>query len=589
MGTTTETRITSTQAKDAIYKAHSIGSVTPEQFGVTFDDISIQAALDSMVNGGILLLKAGAIYTIKNTIVIPYSNITIIAYGSIINLGNYEINMVITKGYLDKVTRLSNIKLLGGTFDGLNYSGTNLANMRIIFYMVDNLTIRDNTLLSISGKYMITLADTLNTLIEDIYCNCNSDGIHLMGKNYNTVIKNIKGIAGDDLVAVTTLDYLTYAFTEGEVVGLHIENVYGTNITRIILLGCMKYKIDNVTMKNIYQLGTGACVNIGDGGELVEAPKIGSVVIENAYSSGDGILLRHKDMDKISISNTNCRIYIAREGSGFVGLNYLSVTNCTNTVIAESYTTKMAKVILKNINTSKIVLAGIIDNAILEQITLNTDSKALRLYGMINKLIIRDSKIAITASADQNINVYNQIETMILDNTYLENGGTSGNLINFNSSTSIIKNIIFNNTEAYNFRNIISSSYTGSESITIKFNNSYFSNFKRICEEGVSSSIYNIYFDNYTVSNALNEQIRLFNSQTINLYGNNVNLNVSLLSSDCSSNINCFISDASLDISKIKRTSKAKAYNSNNSLSCGIGYVVCNGTTWTNIATGLTY
>lgn len=44
MGTTTETRITSTQAKDAIYKAHSIGSVTPEQFGVTFDDISIQAA-----------------------------------------------------------------------------------------------------------------------------------------------------------------------------------------------------------------------------------------------------------------------------------------------------------------------------------------------------------------------------------------------------------------------------------------------------------------------------------------------------------------------------------------------------------------
>lgn len=200
---------------------------------------------------------------------------------------------------------------------------------------------------------MIALANTTNVLIDNIDSNSASDGIHLMGKNYNTSIENISGICGDDMVAVTTLDYAAYAIEEGDVSDLKIRNVSGTNATRIILLGNTKYTIKNVQIENVDQIGTGAVINIGDGGELADASVfIDRVYIRNANAVDNvnsRIMLRHKNIGEIVMENINCGVYLARETNGNVNVDKLIVKNINGALIAESHVAKMTTVYLENV------------------------------------------------------------------------------------------------------------------------------------------------------------------------------------------------------------------------------------------------
>ena len=114
---------------------------------------------------------------------------------------------------------------------GSGNTGTGNNIHSIVMRKVDGLTISGITYRSASGKYGVLVQHVTNVLIEDIVAdNCNSDGVHIQGPASNVIVRRISGTSGDDLVGITPVDYTTYVWgDEGDVTDVVIEDIAPKN------------------------------------------------------------------------------------------------------------------------------------------------------------------------------------------------------------------------------------------------------------------------------------------------------------------------------------------------------------------------
>jgi len=573
---------------DAVNEA--IAEVTPEMFGavgdgVTDDATEIQDAIDFLeTNGGALRLKSGSAYRINSTIILP-SNITIIGYGAKVELGANSVQMFVTKGFVGGA-RTENIAFLGGTYDGGTYSGSFTNSYRFIFHKSDRITIKDvNFLSEAESSYMVTLADTKDAVVENCSFITAKDGVHLVGKNYNTKIQNIYGVAGDDLIAVTTKDYAGIDFEEGDVQGLYIKNIVCDNATRAVLLGNTLYTIKDVYIDNVEQLGTGALMNIGDAGTSETGVLVDNVIIKNTKvnNANSQLLLKHRNLGKITIENTNAEIYVGREEAfGFANIDHLIVNKGTALFMEEHVV--ISRVIELSGMTQKIQIGGTTDLFSLKNSTISTTSNLVAFTGLTKNALISNCilKSSYTGN-DATLFFKDTINNVVVENSELQSGSTLSPLFLGNDSNSIINKLTYSNCKINQVSRIYNTNYVGTGNTEINISNTNITNANRLVEDS-SNVEFVIKYDNINIGTTLNRPFNFYNSQVVSVYGNGYQGTSDTF--DSNSNVLCYAQDFPINVGAISSNNKSRAYNTNAGLSCGVGLVANDGTGWYNIANG---
>lgn len=103
-------------------------------------------------------------------------------------------------------TRDRDVRLIGGTWTaGNNQDGPDDPRRHALrFRRVDALTVRGIKGSSTGGKYFICPGDVTKLVVVDIDLDVSSDGVHVQGPASNISISNVRGYTGDDGVAIET-------------------------------------------------------------------------------------------------------------------------------------------------------------------------------------------------------------------------------------------------------------------------------------------------------------------------------------------------------------------------------------------------
>ena len=144
----------------------------------------------------------------------------------------------------------------GGTFNKERYFRNDylgllirLVHCRNLYF--GNLTIKDPL------SFGVQIADAKDFTVENIYLdyNCkkrNMDGIHITGPAKGGVIRNIRGIANDDQVALTADATTLTEITRGPIEDILIDGVYGGNTYTGVRLLSSGNPVRNITVKNVH-------------------------------------------------------------------------------------------------------------------------------------------------------------------------------------------------------------------------------------------------------------------------------------------------------------------------------------------------
>lgn len=293
--------------------------------------------------------------------------------------------------------------------DGASYFGCMMK-----FADIDNFTFTD-AVIKDPRTYGVALGGLLNYRFENIrlirtYHVENGDGIHLHGKNYNGVLKNINGQSGDDFIAVTTSEAQRLSIRVGDVIGLTIKDIYtyglvdgatpaapknitngippNTRSMRCVRLSYTDHLIDDVYIENVRGHGAkfmnNVCIAYLHHSLFTGAEgKVGNVTISgitdtdgcNAVSYGANTLI-----DKISVKNVYYRYSgateipaLMRPADNFGGSDQWGLTKIGTICIDNVHLVKDNDTFYDMMN-GLIWSVGTIDNLIIDKLIIDTKS-----------------------------------------------------------------------------------------------------------------------------------------------------------------------------------------------------------------------
>lgn len=176
------------------------------------------------------------------------------------------INDKLAKGYNENIT------VEGGIWDGNNvnqtrypqpedvwpekyepdrYFGVFMRFIGVRNLRVCNLTVKD------PNAYSMQLAMVHHFTVENIYLDQNlkfgwTDGVHVNGPAKDGMIRNIRGVTNDDMIALNCDDCFETEISCGDIVDVCIDGVYAENgYTGVRLLSCGHF-LHNVQIRNIF-------------------------------------------------------------------------------------------------------------------------------------------------------------------------------------------------------------------------------------------------------------------------------------------------------------------------------------------------
>lgn len=171
-----------------------------------------------------------------------------------------------------------NIKVIGGVWDRQdNGGGTSSNSQCMVLRFVDGFTLSDLTLLSTSanGLYAILASAVSAGIIERITYGLNPasqkwtgtvgyqrDGVHIDGPATNLIIRDMFGSPGDDMVALTPMDWQAIGEdSAGDITDVTIENIHpvGAGANAVKVLGAPTLTVRRIRIRNIY----GSCSGVG--------------------------------------------------------------------------------------------------------------------------------------------------------------------------------------------------------------------------------------------------------------------------------------------------------------------------------------
>lgn len=149
-------------------------------------------------------------------------------------------------------TRDAEIRVRGGKYVRSDTGGSANNLNTILLRHCDRVEFSSINLQATAGKYAISIGDATLFTLERIRLNhLASDGIHLEGACYGGVLRDIKGVTGDDFVSLTARDYTQYEDVSGNIIDIKITDCHTTGKGLAILAG-QGCTVSHVTVDGIH-------------------------------------------------------------------------------------------------------------------------------------------------------------------------------------------------------------------------------------------------------------------------------------------------------------------------------------------------
>ncbi|GIJ80071.1 hypothetical protein SAMN05443287_110170 [Micromonospora phaseoli] len=197
--------------------------VLPEPSGGD-DTAALNAALWAGA-GGLVHGPKGARYQVSAPLVV-HRGTTLIMSDCAVTLAAGSGCNLLTNAAVTDSGRDANITVIGGSWvraAGVGGSGPDLHTL--CFRRVDHLVLQGLTVKTSGDKYAISLGDVTDATVTRIQFEVQSDGVHIQGPAARTRVSAIRGVTGDDTVAITPRDWQSYDDVSGPVTDTLIEDI----------------------------------------------------------------------------------------------------------------------------------------------------------------------------------------------------------------------------------------------------------------------------------------------------------------------------------------------------------------------------
>ena len=408
---------------------------------------------------------------------------------------------------------------------------------------VDGFRVLGATMGSGAGKYMIHLADVIGFEVDRLtLVNAPSDGVHIGGACFGGRISRVRGRTGDDIFAITAADYLQYNDVYGDVSDVKVEDV--------------KYTSANAPGRFLLSSDSSSLSLSSLQLRRIELRGVGTEKILSTQSQQLGKVLMSGVLSGVKIADTGCVIVNDRDGGtlGTMWLNDLEVSRWSSNFSYPDFAAWLAQPF------GRVVIDGW---------ELSETSTSQR-YGIIlgksggtpsyGRLVVRNctANVHVIRLVSQ-LYPGSTIDLVKIENTKLTATLAAGNsrLVDVGGSC-VASRISLSDTVTSGTTWDVS--HGGSGACSLVLQNAQLS--------GTNS-------------------VRLANTPVVSIDATSSTLTTPTVGASASLSAQSF--GVRCDVSALSKTANSVAYNTNASLSCGVGPVVCNGVTWKHLYSGATY
>lgn len=502
--------------------------------------------------------------------------------------------------------RDSNITIEGGTWQrnaggptGGTVNGWANGAHSILMRRVDKLKIRNLRTGSTGGKYMIAIGDITDFHVADILAASNaSDTVHMTGPCSDGVVERVRvRYGGDDVVAFTSTDYVSYDDVHGNFKSVTVRDVTANNATRAVLAAGSAsgtddgYTLTNVIVENIDQVGSGHGVTVDGPFSTVLLPEI---MLRNINGN---VLLEHKNMGTVVAENTGTVTISATTGQTSTGLQRLIIRDPKPA--AEIVTMNNSIINVGDIEVHGAIYAGTVSAVTLLAGTVRTLSLKSLNYTGTNHVITMGGATLTTLNLDgltgtvaATFHVINltggSIGTLNATNPAYTAADTNSGILVKVTGNSPIGTINVAGGILTAIARILDTPAGDTGTINLNLANLSMTGCNRILQAG--DGTVNVSYANVNFASGLNQPFRVFGVGNLNVRGSGWGgYTASAIPAPGTGVIHVTASDLPVDLSILAKTNGDKANNTNAALACGAGPAISNGTNWKNIYSGTVY
>lgn len=585
----------------SVYPAGTVGSAiqyrTPQMYGIEPSTTNIiGSGLDAMfAAGGDIRFEKPGTYLTDRAWVLRSGTRLWIGAGVILKavdsyngniLQNYSYAVNAGAGAADDF-----IEVWGpGTidFNGLAKGFNGTGSMASVFKNVTTLRIGGGILVRNARKYCWLIAKIQNLHVDGLRFNTISDGLHLQNPCQNVYIRNLSGITGDDMFAMTIGDYPSYDISEaGDFSNVDVAGLYS-------LSGVNDEGTSTTTLVTCGGNGSGNFVRIKIAGLYGNTRD--SVMRCNADTNG----LDYTHVNFLHVSD----VY-AIPGNGLSGTGAFPVFTFDDRGYKKpenTYGVELDDVVLENIfsrkDTAPVVnVSGSVGTAV-HQLTINNGPRnGLGIVSVnnanttvIDTLIINDCRIIMPVNANAAVvNTRGVIGQVFMTNVQaIFSGITQGRLYRAIGTTSLSKMHLTNITQTNGLCAIFAQAGMATQP-EIYLTNCTFDGSAGVID--LTGTTAKIYCRNVKAPMASGFVPFSSNAAGYTLSGDVDTDGSNTLATSNSGTIRLMrgLHNIACDLTKLTSVDNSGCYNSNASLSCGIGMVTVQSKVWKHMYTAATY
>lgn len=446
---------------------------------------------------------------------------------------------------------------------------------------VDSLTLRDVTVRN-ARKWCIAIADFTDLHTENLRFDSVSDGIHVVGPGKGWTGRGFYGSVGDDFIGMSLAEWPPYAVSEGDLSGIDVGGIHSTDApsaVRALLASGLTlhdvtidgvsgtytfYKDDNGDPTGYFAKGVIFC-NAEQQNPGRKGGTVGALTLRDIYPAAhqtevvqfDGTFHR-VTVDGVRTVTNKAAVVVGENGASDrptsaqkVELSRIAATNVAGggVRIAGQYV---------SVQSLEIDGLNFVTTAAITGYPIQAASQA-----SIARLVIRDANIRSGAASSRDL-------------LYIDTSASVPDILVEGAVTDRLNTFVYVNQS------------TGVGTITVL--GGTLMNGQSIVKTKAPVTVRHRDVKATTVTTAGLVSLFTATATPVAIEGSGASILTSQgLSRDGSQVITALSPTTPCNVALLARTAGTMAHNTNATLSCGVGPVACDGTTWTNLASGATY
>lgn len=518
--------------------------------------------------------------------------------------------------------RDNNIRVSGGIWARGSAGGVASGLHSLFFRRVDGLQLEDLKYTSTpGGKYGIAAGDVTNVNAQRLNFKSSSDGIHITGPASNIVVRDITGATGDDTVAFTARDYGSYDDVHGNLKSIEVDSVSANSSTTLVkLLGGTGTTVRDVVIRDVNAVSAVNAVVVVDdqtgptnvdrvlidgvggnvtGSEIKLTPTTGgNVVVRNLSSTSEQRPSTNLiDISSLSIGQSAISwssITIDGLVKAYSTMDYIGGVNVGSAATLNNLTVSNAQMGFGGDSNPLVDDSGTISRLRLENVNLSFDTAAgngqiiyARSGATITNLSVAGLRAVYASGSDGPgavsgiFQINGTVSDFHVDSMDLDFSATVTNVL-YVATGGTLGHYSWSNVRVFKSRGAIASA-AGSTVGKGEFVNFYGNAMNRLIN---ALSNIDITLTNLTLDSLANAAVYT-NGATVTVRGSGVNrvTNWNGFQRAGSEVIHCINPDYPADASLLTQIAGDRAYNTNSSLSIGVGPVISDGTSWHSLST----